>query len=247
MRKLNVLKEGMKVIIVLVMVAMMAGAYIAVDQRITRVEQQVEETQEMDREVLDHLKEIKTQTDEINRLTQERIKQEQEREEREQQHVKAIKTAKNTGLSVHSDLVTSTVALNTEDMNRIIDSYTAHVKNSNLRGHGGAFIEASRETGLNPIYILAHAIIESGSGTSYLARNRYNFFGIAAYDSNPGAAYAMGGNVDEGIINGAKWIKHNFYDEGYTTLSAMKKGGYASSDRWASDIAQVANSCIKLL
>ena len=85
-----------------------------------------------------------------------------------------------------------TVALNTEDMNRIIDSYTAHVKNSNLRGHGGAFIQASRETGLNPIYILAHAIIESGNGTSYLARNRYNFFGIAAYDNNPGAAYAPG-------------------------------------------------------
>ena len=148
---------------------------------------------------------------------------------------------------MHSDLVTSTVALNTEDMNRIIDSYTAHVENSNLRGHGEAFIQASRETGLNPIYILAHAIIETGSGTSYLARDRYNFFGIAAYDSNPGAAYAMGDNVDEGIINGAKWIRRNFYDQGYTTLSAMKNGGYASSDKWASDIAQVANSCIQLL
>lgn len=244
MRKVTVLKEGMKVIIALVMVAIMVNVCSAFDQRITDVEQQVEETKAMDQEVLNNLKEIKSQTDEINRLTQERMKQEQEREHN---HAEAVKAAKNSGLSVHSDLVTSTVALNTEDMNRIIDSYTAHVKNSNLRGHGGAFIQASRETGLNPIYILAHAIIESGSGTSYLARNRYNFFGIAAYDNNPGAAYAMGGNVDEGIINGAKWIKRNFYDEGYTTLSAMKKGGYASSDKWASDIAQVANSCIQLL
>lgn len=244
MRKVTVLKEGMKVIIALVMVAIMVNVCSAFDQRITDVEQQVEETKAMDREVLNNLKEIKSQTDEINRLTQERIKQEQEHEHK---HTEAIETAKNTGLSVHSDLVTSTVALNTEDMNRIIDSYTAHVKNSNLRGHGGAFIQASRETGLNPVYILAHAIVESGNGTSYLARNRYNFFGIAAYDNNPGAAYAMGNNVDEGIINGAKWIKRNFYDEGYTTLSAMKKGGYASSDKWASDIAQVANSCIRLL
>ena len=244
MRKVTVLKEGMKVFIALVMFAIMVNVCSAFDQRITDVEQQVEETKAMDREVLNNLKEIKSQTDEINRLTQERMKREQEREQR---HAEAVKTAKNTGLSVHSDLVTSTVALNTEDMNRIIDSYTAHVKNSNLRGHGGAFIQASRETGLNPIYILAHAIIESGNGTSYLARDRYNFFGIAAYDNNPGAAYTMGGNVDEGIINGAKWIKRNFYDEGYTTLSAMKKGGYASSDKWASDIAQVANSCIQLL
>ena len=244
MRKVNILKEGMKVVIILVMVAIMASVCNAFDQRITEVEQQVEETKAMDREVLNHLKEIKSQTDEINRLTQERLRQEQERE---QQHAEAVETAKNTGLSIHSDLVTSTVALNTEDMNRIIDSYTAHIENSNLRGHGEAFIQASRETGLNPIYILAHAIIESGSGTSYLARDRFNFFGIAAYDTNPGAAYAMGDNVDEGIINGAKWIKRNFYDEGYTTLSAMKSGGYASSDKWASDIAQVANSCIQLL
>ena len=244
MRKVNILKEGMKVIIILVMVAIMANVCNAFDQRITEVEQQVEETKQMDREVLKHLKEIKSQTDEINRLTQERLRQEQERE---QQHAEAVETAKNTGLSIHSDLVTSTVALNTEDMNRIIDSYTAHIENSNLRGHGEAFIQASRETGLNPIYILAHAIIESGSGTSYLVRDRFNFFGIAAYDTNPGAAYAMGDNVDEGIINGAKWIKRNFYDEGYTTLSAMKSGGYASSDKWASDIAQVANSCIQLL
>ena len=239
-----ILKEGMKAIIILVIVAIIASVCNAFDQRITEVEHQIEETKAMDREVLDHLKEIKYQTDELNRLTQERIKQEQEREQR---HTEAVKTAKTVGLSVHSDLVTSTVALNTEDMNRIIDSYTAHVENSNLRGHGEAFIQASRETGLNPIYILAHAIIETGSGTSYLARDRYNFFGIAAYDSNPGAAYAMGDNVDEGIINGAKWIRRNFYDQGYTTLSAMKSGGYASSDKWASDIAQVANSCIQLL
>lgn len=244
MRNVNIVKEGMKVIIVLVTVVIMANVCNAYDQRITEVEQQIEETKAMDREVLNHLKEIKSQTDEINRLTQERLKQEQEREQR---HAEAVETAKNTGLSIHSDLVTSTVALNTEDMNRIIDSYTAHIENSNLRGHGEAFIQASRETGLNPIYILAHAIIESGSGTSYLARDRFNFFGIAAYDTNPGAAYAMGDNVDEGIINGAKWIKRNFYDEGYTTLSEMKSGGYASSDEWASDIAQVANSCIQLL
>ena len=100
MRKVTVLKEGMKVIIALVMVAIMVNVCSAFDQRITDVEQQVEETKTMDREVLNNLKEIKSQTDEINRLTQERIKQEQEREHK---HAEAVKTAKNTGLSVHSD------------------------------------------------------------------------------------------------------------------------------------------------
>ena len=58
MRKVTVLKEGMKVIIALVMVAIMVNVCSAFDQRITDVEQQVEETKAMDRAVLNNLKEI---------------------------------------------------------------------------------------------------------------------------------------------------------------------------------------------
>ena len=89
--------------------------------------------------------------------------------------------------------------------------------------------------------------MESGCGTSYLARERNNFFGINAVDSNPNLAYDMGDEVDEGIISGACWIKDNFYDNGYTSLYAMSNGGYASNPKWASDIVSVYNDAIELL
>ena len=206
----------------------------AFDQRVTNLEQRIQKTHDAEVKLLEKLEELNERTKEI-KMAQEKRKA-------------AIEAAKE-GLSIYSDLdAGDKVALNADDMNRIIDGWTSHLaEDSVLRGHGEAFIVASRETGLDPVYLLAHAIIESGSGTSYLARTRYNFFGINAVDSNPGLAYNMGDGVDEGIIAGAYWIKSNFYDNGYTSLYEMAEGGYASNPRWASDIASVYNDAINYL
>ena len=166
-------------------------------------------------------------------------------EKLKREHANAIEIAKQ-GIDEYTDLGTK-LALTGEDMNKIIDEWTSHLDNSVIRGHGDAYIEASKRTGLNPIYLLAHSIIESGSGTSYLARTRGNFFGINAVDSNPDLAYHMGDTVDEGIISGAEWIKRNYYDNGYKTLRAMKDANYATSDRWVRDIVSVANTTVGYL
>jgi beta-N-acetylglucosaminidase len=57
----------------------------------------------------------------------------------------------------------------------------------------------------------------------------------------------MGDSVDEGIINGAKWIKSNFYDNGYTTLNEMRDAGYASGESWSKDIQNIANDGLDIL
>lgn len=57
----------------------------------------------------------------------------------------------------------------------------------------------------------------------------------------------MGDGVDEGVIAGAMWIKRNYYDQGYTTLAAMKDAGYASNDSWCNNIASIANTSIRYL
>jgi len=46
----------------------------------------------------------------------------------------------------------------------------------------------------------------------------------------------MGDNLEEGIINGAKWIKEKYYDKGRTTLNKMKAAGYASDSKWVGNI-----------
>ena len=141
------------------------------------------------------------------------------------------------------------VAMTTNDMNKIIDSWSNVTDVSRFKDRGYAFIQASQITGLNPTYIFAHAAWESQWGRSYLAVNRNNFFGIAAFDSNPNAAYAMGDSVDDGIINGAVWIKNNYYNQGYTTLNEMVyAGNYASAKgKWVNGITSIANSSIRML
>ena len=238
---MNFIKNNFEKIIILVLciITISFGYSIhsrieAFDNRVTNLEQRIQKTHEAEVQLLKQLEELNKRTKEI-KLAQEK-------------HKMALNKAKE-GLSIHSDLdAGQKIALNADDMNRIIDGWTSHLaEDSLLKGHGEAFIIASRETGLDPVYLLAHAIIESGSGTSYLARTKYNFFGINAVDNNPGLAYNMGNSVDQGIIAGACWIKDNFYDNGYTSLYAMSMGGYASNPRWASDIVSVYNNAIDYL
>lgn len=105
-------------------------------------------------------------------------------------------------------------------------------------GHGDYFIEAGEKSGLNPVYILCHAAIESSWGGSAYGTGAHNYFGIGAFDNNPDNATNYGNNsMESGIVNGAVWIRKNFYDKGHQSLNAMKAAGYATSPSWVNNIA----------
>ena len=88
--------------------------------------------------------------------------------------------------------------------------------------YADCFLEAGKISGLSPYFIAARAALESGHGTSTLAKGLssgyegyYNFYGINAVDSNPkkGAAYAKEHNWYTqriAIIEGAAWIKDQY-------------------------------------
>ena len=80
-------------------------------------------------------------------------------------------------------------------------------------------MKAYKLTGLDPRYLVAHAAWESGWGTSNFAKNRNNFFGIGAFNSDPNKALKF--SKDEGFIDGAQWINHNFTARGQNTLQSM--------------------------
>lgn len=143
------------------------------------------------------------------------------------------------------------VNLTEQDINLIIDDWNKYVKGGTpFKGKGAVFIQASKATGLDPVYLLAHAAWETGWGRSQIAKEHRNYYGIAAYDRNPGNAYVMGNTIDEGIINGAKWIKANYYDQGLKSLNSMIYGGkmYASDkDKWISGISSIMIESYKIL
>ncbi len=120
----------------------------------------------------------------------------------------------------------------------------AKAPNSPFNGQGQAFIEAQKQSGLDARYILAHAALESAWGTSRIAREYHNYFGINAYDSNPdNAKKSSNRSLQAGIINGAVWIKEHYYNRGQKTLYAMNhdSGGhnYASDKAWGDKIANI--------
>src|SRR5690625_4437000 len=104
-----------------------------------------------------------------------------------------------------------------------------------LSGQGQAFIDASRINGINDLYLVSHAMLETGHGTSTLASGVkyngvtvYNMYGIGAYDSCPiecGAkrAYEEGWTTPyKAIVGGAKFIGNGYINSGLNTLYKMR-------------------------
>ncbi|MDP4088149.1 MAG: Ig-like domain-containing protein [Bacillota bacterium] len=109
-----------------------------------------------------------------------------------------------------------------------------------LEGKGSAFLAAGKAVNVNPIYLVAHALLETGNGCSTLAKGInvsqihqtfgdigsplvnvtpqkvYNVYGVGALDSNANLwgsekAYAQKWfTVDDAIIGGASWIAQGY-------------------------------------
>ena len=127
-----------------------------------------------------------------------------------------------------------------------------------LAGQGAAFINAANESKVNEVYLVSHALLETGNGSSTLANGVnyngttvYNMFGIGAYDGsavNSGAKYAyeQGWTTPEKAIKGgAAWIaKYYVYNATYRqdTLYKMRWNPEAlvmgsAAHQYATDVA----------
>jgi peptidoglycan hydrolase CwlO-like protein len=111
-----------------------------------------------------------------------------------------------------------------------------------LAGLGPAFVSAGRQHGVNPLYLVAHAIEESAFGSSEIAQTKNNLFGLAAYDSNPGAAMSFASfaaciDYEAGFVRSDYLNPSGAFYHG-PTLRGMNVN-YATDPRWASNIAAI--------
>ncbi len=136
-----------------------------------------------------------------------------------------------------------------------------------LAGRGAAFINAAKQHNVNEVYLMAHAFLETGNGTSALAKGQlyngkmvYNMFGIGAYDSCPNTcgaqkAFEQGWFTPEAaIIGGAKFISETYIYSKYNqdTIYKMRwnpefaaKNGYATH-QYATDIGWAAKQAVTI-
>ncbi|MDB0579530.1 N-acetylmuramoyl-L-alanine amidase [Salinicoccus roseus] len=153
------------------------------------------------------------------------------------------------------------------DLNRAQNISTVELNNKLLNNkgildnQGTAFLQAANTHGVNEVYLISHALHETGNGTSQLAQGvrldangnissngklYYNMYGIAAYDHNPvleGARYAqrMGWDTPaKAVIGGAQFISGGYFNRGQNTLYAMRWNPanpgtyqYATDVNWA--------------
>ncbi|WP_415654032.1 N-acetylglucosaminidase, partial [Salinicoccus roseus] len=153
------------------------------------------------------------------------------------------------------------------DLNRAQNISTVELNNKLLNNkgilhnQGTAFLQAANTHGVNEVYLISHALHETGNGQSTLAQGvrldangnissngklYYNMYGIAAYDHNPvleGARYAqrMGWDTPaKAVIGGAQFISGGYFNRGQNTLYAMRWNPanpgtyqYATDVNWA--------------
>lgn len=197
----------------------------------------------------------------VNKLTATKLDQiEQEallrkQEEERQAAILAMKTVEtsrvvpSSSINVHTDLsVMNTITA--DEINSIIDYWDSmSYGTSPFKGQGQVFIDAAKSSGLDPVYILSHAGLESGWGTKDMS---HNYFGIGAYDNNPSNGHAYGNSsLQEGIVYGAIWIAENYYKNGQTTLYNMRYNDgyheYCTSDTWMTDISAIMRTSYSLI
>ena len=131
------------------------------------------------------------------------------------------------------------------DINRLYSLMGAN--NGKLAGKGATFKAAEQKYGVNALYLVAHSALESAWGKSQIAKDKNNFFGIAAYDSTPYTSATKFDDVDSGILGAARWIDRNYLsNKGYPANGAYlgnKAGGmnvnYATAPYWGESIASI--------
>ncbi len=128
--------------------------------------------------------------------------------------------------------LSSPSGLSVKDLNEILEGKGI------LQGQGAAFLEASRKYEVNEIYLISHALLETGNGTSKLATGVevegkvvYNMYGIGAVDHNAlgggsQRAYREGWDTPtKAIIGGAAFINNSYVNSSghkQDTLYKMK-------------------------
>ncbi len=161
------------------------------------------------------------------------------------------------------------------------DSYVEGISVANLniyladkgifKNQGQSFIDAAKQNNINVTYLVAHALWETGLGTSQLSNGisvssvngqpvptkvAYNMFGIGAYDGNAKVYGAEAGykngwfSVDAAIKGGAAWISSNYIHSNtynQNTVYKMRWNStvtwhqYATDVHWAYGIASLEN------
>lgn len=130
-------------------------------------------------------------------------------------------------------------------------------KLANAPSHVRAFVQQylpiaekiEKEFGISKWMTLAQAGLESGWGKSGFAQGRNNFFGLAAYDSNPDMAWSFPTAEDSFRAYGRLLSSDPRYSRAYESrlnpemmVREIKRAGYASDPDYVNKVLGIMNT-----
>ena len=171
-------------------------------------------------------------------------------------------TSSNRGMMQFLRLDTYKGGVSESELNSYLNSLPkVNGKNTVFYNQGKTFIDAAKRYDIDLIYLVSHAMWETGYGKSVLAQGQtitsykgntlpqpvtvYNFFGIGAIDksanvSGAEASYSNGWTSIEKTIDGsAKWIRDNYIKSSkynQNTIYKMKFNYDYSWHQYATDV-----------
>ena len=141
-------------------------------------------------------------------------------------------------------------AYSADELNSILNTAMSNAgKNpsaSKLAGTGNSFVTYQNQYSVNALLSLGIAINESGWGTSSIAKNKNNLFGLNAVDTSPGQSANYFASVDDCIREFMdKWMARGYLKDGnwknYGEFLGNKDSGinvkYASDPYWGEKAA----------
>ncbi|OEL04159.1 N-acetylglucosaminidase [Staphylococcus casei] len=188
--------------------------------------------------------------------------------EKNGQFINASKADVKKAMDVNSDKanlnhmdISEAVPMSEDELNHILKDKGI------LKNQGAAFLKAQDKYEVNVLYLVSHALVETGHGKSELAngiedggKKYYNFYGIGAFDVNAvhtGSSFAKEQSwtsPEKAIMGGAKFVRKNYLNKEQLTLYQMRwnpenpgNHQYASDVEWDENIASFMKHYYKQL
>lgn len=151
-------------------------------------------------------------------------------------HVTTISSMINRPQSVYDSILVRS--------NLTAEHIEALIAGTALAGIGQAVVTVEELYGINCFVTLAVARLESANGTSKIARNKNNLFGLGAYDSNPYYHAFSFQTKEDSVYKFGQVIDEVYISNNRISLKSINEI-YASSQTWSKKVYDVIQSDFK--
>jgi len=117
---------------------------------------------------------------------------------------------------------------------------------STFPGIASSFMRAQELWGVNSLYLMAHAALESNWGASRIAVDKNNLFGFMAFDRDPHGSAATYRSKEDSVLHVSGYIRRDYLNKSGRFYRGWHLAGmnefYATDPMWAVKIARIMQS-----